>query len=322
MWSVTWQAAVGREFFVAPSLYARVRDRLIAAHRRPGRVLLDFLLLPAEIHVLSQLPPGDSARGVAREVGSLVSRWVKEIQPVRSPVMAGPYCSLEIPSIDDLRSEVRMLAWRPVFLGMCATPTHYPHGTLRIALGLASIQGFEPRPLLDLFGVNTSQAREALRRWIARRPSDNDLLVWEFTRGLVLVAGAITSASGHARTVRNDAALLLVAGGTKSLAGALRLLDVWVTARLASSDDTPSGPLKVRSAQVRALVACLAVQHRLCSASEAARRFGRAKSTLSEQMSSCRRRPEFAEVLATPVPQIIAEGAALTTADPMPKNRR
>ena len=32
LWHLCWQAAVGRDFFAHPALYARVRERLIQAH--------------------------------------------------------------------------------------------------------------------------------------------------------------------------------------------------------------------------------------------------------------------------------------------------
>jgi len=59
------------------------------------------------------------------------------------------------------------------------------------------------------------------------------------------------------------------------------------------------------------LVACLAVRHRLCSAARVARHFGKAKSTLSEQMATCRQRPANAQLLSTPTWQILAQFHAL-----------
>ena len=60
-----------------------------------------------------------------------------------------------------------------------------------------------------------------------------------------------------------------------------------------------------------ALVACLAVRHRLCSAASGARYFGRAKATLSEQMAACRKRRADQQLIATPVEVILAEVAAM-----------
>src|SRR5688572_4418845 len=90
MWHLCWQAAVGREFFADPSLYGRIRARLIGAHRHQGRVLVDYALLPTEIHVVAEIAPGDSAGSVARAIGNVVARWVRATLPVRSPVLAGP----------------------------------------------------------------------------------------------------------------------------------------------------------------------------------------------------------------------------------------
>ena len=106
-WVLSWQAAVGREFFRDPSLYPLIRGRLIDAHQRAGRELVDYLLLPTEIHAIARISDGDSAGGIARAIGNVVSRWVREAQPVRSPVLAGPYRAQLLGSDDDVRHEVR-----------------------------------------------------------------------------------------------------------------------------------------------------------------------------------------------------------------------
>ena len=68
------------------------------------------------------------------------------------------------------------------------------------------------------------------------------------------------------------------------------------------------------AAKVGALVAGLAVNHRLCSAASVARHFHRAKATLSEQMTACRSRPADQLILATPLRRILDESASLRTA--------
>lgn len=313
VWHLCWQAAMGREFFVHPSLYARTRDRLIDAHRRRGRVLVDYTLLPTEIHVVTEIPPGDDASGIARAVGNVVARWVRAAQPVRNPVFAGPYRAHLIRSEAELRAETRMLAWRAVVLGGCNTPSHQTHGALRIALGLTPAQGFDARPLLSVFGDSVPQARAALRAFVKQRPSDREWRVWELTRGLALTMGGIGVPSTIAGEIRSPTtAALLAAAGSDGVDGALGLLSAWVTAKLdargvldlhAGSDST--------GARGRALVACLAVEYRLCSAASVARYFGRAKATLSEQMQACKARPADRAIMATPVHRIIDEVAAL-----------
>lgn len=304
----------GREFFAKESLYARVRERLIDAHRRPGRVLLDYLLLPTEIHVVSRLPPADSAGSVARAVGSILTRWVRETQQVRSPVLAGPFRASLIGSADELRSEVRMLAWRPVFLGLRNTPTHHAHAALRIALGLSRARGFEPQSLLNLFGQSVPQARAAMRAWVAARPSAREQRLWELRRGLVLTTGTAGSRTSIVRDLHGAAAAELVAASGKGgIDGALRLLEAWVVARLGAHGaldlHAASGAAGARG---RALVACLAVEHGLCSAACVARHFRKAKATLSEQMTACRTRPADRQILATPVQRILDEALALS----------
>lgn len=311
-WSVCWQAAVGRDFFVHRSLAGRIRGRLIGAHQRPGRALVDFVLLPTEIHAVALIPEGDTVAGVARAFGNVLSRWVREAHPVRSPVLAGPYRALPVESVEGLSIELRMLAWRPVFLGLCSTPTHHPHGALRVALGLTPAKGFDARPMLRPFGDSVPAARAALRRWIARRPSEQDWRVWELSRGLQLATGSVGPQATMAKAVEGSAALLIAAGGTYGIDGALGLLATWVSAKVQPGSmtglHTASGPVGARA---RALVACLAVAHRLCSAASVARYFRRAKATLSEQMTAARARPADRVILSTPLGRILEESAAL-----------
>ena len=313
LWHLCWQAAVGRVLFVDPSLYQRVRKRLIDAHRRQGRVLVDYLLTPTEIHVVSRVPPGDSPGRVARAIGNVVARWVRQTQPVRSPVFAGPFRAHQIGTNDELRDEIRMLAWRPVFLALCRTPSHYPNSSLRIALGLTRAQGLDTGTLLRLFGEPVPRARAAMRVWLGKRPSQREVLQWELVRGLALANGRAGTQPFAAREVRGaPAAALVAAGGPDGIVGALRLLETWVVAKL-----VVRGALDLHrasdaiGARGRALVACLALDHGVCSAASVARHFHRAKSTLSEQMTACRARPADLRILGTPVHRIIEEAIAL-----------
>jgi len=315
LWSLAWKAAVGREFFVHPSLAERIRYRLIDAHQRPGRVLVDFVVLPTEIHAIAQIGQDDSVASVARAVGNVVSRWVREAQPIRSPVLAGPYRALLIESDDALRQEVRMLAWRPVFLKTCSTPTHHPHGALRIALGLTPSKGFDTRPLLSNFGATVPSARASLRKWIARRPSEQEWREWELTRGLELATGSVGPHPSMAKAVGGAAAILIAAGGGYGIDAALKLLEAWVAAKIhpAAPIDLQAGSCAL-AARGRALVACLAVAHRLCSAASVARHFHRAKATLCEQMAVCRSRPADRLIIGTNLRRILDESALLRNA--------
>jgi hypothetical protein len=312
LWHLCWQAAIGREFS-EPSLAARIRWRLIDAHRQPGRVLLDYTVLPSEIHVVSRLPPGQPPGRLARAIGTVVARWVRDAHPVRSPVFAGPFRAHQIQSLAELREEVRMLAWRPVVLGLCARPAHHAQGGLRISLGQTPARGFDARPVLGLFGETVPSARAGLRSWVSGRPAEREWRAWALARGLVLASGGIGGQPGTAREVRGaGAAGLVAAGGADGVEGALRLLETWVSARL-DGMRTPdfcraSGAGSVRA---RALVACLAVEHQLCSAAAVARHFGRAKATLSEQMKLSRARPADRQIVAMPVGRIIDEALAL-----------
>jgi hypothetical protein len=312
-WYVSWQAAFGRDLFADPSLYARVRERLLDAHRRRERVLVDYTMLPREIHLVSQIAPGDTAGAVARAIGNVVARWIRELHPVRSPVFAGRYRAHPIASDDDLRSELRMLAWRPVLLGLCATPTHHAHSALRTALGLRPAHGFDARTMLRLFGDSVPQARAAMRAWLARRPSERDVLQWELACGLALATGTVGPHAVMSREVRSvGAASLVAAAGAAGIDGALALLEAWVVARLGARRDLDLSEAKgAVGAHARALVACLATDHDLCSAASVARHFRRAKATLSEQMAAARQRPADRLILAMPVHRIVEEALAL-----------
>jgi hypothetical protein len=318
-WSLCWQAAVGREFFTyahsPASLAERIKRRLIGAHEREGRVLIDYVLLPTEIHAVARISPDESVGGIARAFGNVLSRWVREEQPVRSPVLAGPYRAQPLHSVEALRNELRMLAWRPVMLGLCSTPTHYPHGALRIASGLSTGRGFNARPMLDQFGRTVPEARVALRRWMKHRPSEQEWRAWELTRGLELATGTVGPRPTMAKAVDGPAAMLIAAGGTYGIDGALALLATWSSAKIhAASPPNLHLESSALAARGRALVACFAVNHRLCSAASVARYFHRAKATLSEQMSACRARPSDQIILGTPLRRILEEAASLQVA--------
>lgn len=315
MWSLSWQAAVGRDFLMFPELSLQIRQRLIGAHQRSGRVLVDFVLLPTEIHAISRVSPGDSVGGIARAFGNVVSRWVHEAQPFRGPVLAGPYGAELIESTEALRHEVCMLAWRPVFKGSCSTPIYHPHGALRVALGLTPSRGFDARPLLEQFGQTVPAARDALWQWITRRPCEQERRSWALARGLEVAAGTLGHHPSMGKAVDGAAASLIAAGGSLGIGGALQLLERWVIARIC-----PAAPLDLHSrsdmlaVQGRALVACLAVDHRLCSAASVARYFHRAKATLSEQMAACRSRQADGQILGTPLRRIVEEAELLRAA--------
>lgn len=318
-WHLCWQAAVGREFFPSPTLRVRIRDRLIGAHRRQGRVLVDYCLLPTEIHLIAQLEEGDKPGDVARAIGNVVARWVREAQPVRSPVLAGPFRAYRIESELQLRRDIRMLAWRPVALGLCRGPMYHRDGALRIALGRRSANGFDVRPLLRLFGSAVPDARAALRTWISKRPSDTERQEWELARGLALAASRVGAQPLTAQAVRNaEAAALVAAAGTDDVDGALRLLTVWVTAKLGGPGIVDlHGGVDATSTRGRALVARLATEHALCSCASVARYFGRAKATLGEQVVVSRTRNRDREIVLTPTSRILAEVKALGAIDRM-----
>jgi hypothetical protein len=324
MWHLYWQAAYGRKFFDADdtALHDRIRDRLIDAHKREGRILVDYTLLPTEIHVVAEIPPGDTAGSVARAVGNVVARWVRATATMRSPVLAGPYRASAILSATDQQMQIRMMAWRPVFLGLCATPAHHPNATYRVALGLSSGGGFDAAPLLRVFGLSVSLARKALRAAVTQRPTEQQRKAWELLRGLALATdsgGANMPASS--RELRRAAAAALVAAGNdwskgsgskNSIDGALAILETWVAAKLGL---TAPRALHTNSSAVgargRGLVACLADESGLCSAATVARYFGRAKATISEQMAARRASTVDRQIMATPAQRIIEEAVAL-----------
>lgn len=161
VWHLCWQAAIGREFVV--DLYPRFRERLIDAHRRPGRVLVNYTLLPTEIHVVTEIPPGDSARAVARVIGNVVARWVRAAQPAHSPVFAGPHRAHPIRSDEELRTEARMLAWRAApnqatARALPRTAATWPCGKLRSTLNTSAALATATPPRSSTFRPSTTSS--------------------------------------------------------------------------------------------------------------------------------------------------------------------
>jgi len=312
IWHGYWQAAVGRNLLSTPTLAHRIRSRLLAAHRAPQRKLFYFLLTRSEIHLLTALPASDKPNSVAHGVANVVARWVREADGLHGPVFAGPFHARGINSAEQLLQEVRMLAWRPVSLGLSVAPTHYRHSALRCAVGLDWVQGFDASALYQLLGTSVPEARSALRALVADRPSELEVRHWELEHGIALASGPIGPLGLTTRQVRGAAAVLVAASETKSIAGALALLELWVAVKLRVRDGQN---LVVRkdhqAARLRALVANLAVQLGLCSAGALARHYGRAKATLSEQMLASRGRPRDRQILAIPLTKVVEEALAV-----------
>lgn len=312
VWHICWQAAKGRDLLANPSLVDMIRSRLLAAHAPRGRQLLHYLLMPSEIHVLSRLAVGESPELIAREVASLVSRWVREVDKTRGPVFAARYHAHAIEAPTELKLEVRMLAWRPVAMGLCARPTNYLDSSLRATLGLSARLGFEPKALHTCFDSAVAEARKAICKVVRGRPSKLQLKEWELNHGLALAVGSPCLTSGVAREVAGETATLVAAGGPEGIDGAINLLERWVARQLRLAPNrclsTLPGPVGVRA---RALVAGLAVQSKLCSAAAMARRYRRAKATLCEQLAASRARAEDRLLLETPISTILREAKRL-----------
>jgi hypothetical protein len=312
VWHIVWQAVEGRDLLANPALAGQIRARLLDAHRHPDRALLHYLLAPTEIHLLARLPAGRSPGDVARAVGNIVARWVRQSRGVPGIVFAGRYRAHAIESDEAVRDEFRMLAWRPVALGLCRAPTHHPYSSLRATLGLRRAMGFDAMPPLRLFGDSVPAARAALRARIAKRPDAIELRRWELTHGMALAPGDAGTFSPMTRPVGGLAAALVAASGPQGIDGALGLLERWVLLKLGHRDAPGLGALSSPAgARGRALVASLAVQLDLCSAASVARHFGRSKATLSERMAASRHQPEDQAILGMPLARVVEEAIDL-----------
>lgn len=316
-WSLSWQAAPGRDFLAHESLAVRIRHRLMAAHSQPGRQLLYYVLMPTEIHVVARVNDGETIVSIVRSCSHILSRWVREVHVRRGPVFAAKYHAESLDSRQALRREVLMLAWRPVKLGLCARPMLYANAALNVVVGAKSGDGFDVKPLLAVYGEFIGTARSALEASLRVGPTDEAWRAWELSRGLELpvVQQDLVSAAALPRSVDAAAASLIAAGGSYSVEGALQLLEAWVCAKIASGGglDAPTG-LRRQRVRARALVACLAVDHRVCSAVFVARYYGCTKGTLSVQMSPCRTRPNDRKLLSTPLDRILQDAEVLRTA--------
>ena len=312
VWHIYWQAVVGRDLLGDATLAKQIRARLLGAHEAQGRELLYYVILPREMHVLSVLPNGDSAALLGNGLSNMIAKRVRQSDGTPGAVFRDRYQAHWVDDVQVLRGEVRMLAWRPVSLKLSAVPSNYAFAALRSILGLSLGEGLHVTALLEHLGGTVPLGRIALRQALAMQPSDLEKLQWELGKGLISARGTVGATGAIARHVKGAAAALVAASASKSIDGALELLELWVATRLALPLHLPlaeqPGFLASRG---RALVACLAVQHRLCPASYAARYFRRAKATLSEQMSAIRNRAADKAILAIPADRIVREAVAL-----------
>jgi hypothetical protein len=312
IWHIVWQLVQGNDL-TSPEVAGRIRARLLAVHRRPGREFLHYLLTPAEMHLLSRLPSSESPREIAPAIGNLVARWVRAERHASGAVLAGRFRAYAIESDDAARDELRILAWRPVALGLCKAPTHHVASSLRESLGLRRIDGFDILKPLRLFGPNFPDNRSAMASFIARRPGAIDMRRWELTRGMVRAPGDAGTVSSVTRPVKGLAAALVAASQPQGIDGALLLLERWVLARMGLQEGADLAlPHSLAGARVHALVGILAVQLELCSAASVARHFRRAKATLSERMAASRGEPKDQAIFGLPLKRIVDEAVDLS----------
>jgi hypothetical protein len=318
IWHIVWQAVEGRDLVASDELVELIRGRLLASHQPAGRELLHYLLMPTEMHLLSRLPDGTSPRDVVRSVGSIVARWVRQTQGRPGVVFAGPYRAYAIESEEAARDEFRMLAWRPVILGLCKIPLHHATSSLRATLGQRRRAGFELMKPLQMFGDGRLPAvRDEFSAAIATRPTEVEVRRWELTRGITLAPGDAGMVSSVARPVRGQAAALVAASQPSGIDGALVLLERWVLVKTGLRDvEQLATSHSLAGARVHALVASLAVELDLCSAASVARHYGRAKATLSERMAACRESAEDRAILRLPLGRIVEEALGLRCLEP------
>lgn len=307
-WHIVWQAVEGRSLSTDRTLVKRIRGRLLAAHKLPGRALLHYLITPTELHLLSRLPPGTTPSGIARQLGSVVARWVREAQRTPGFVFAGRYRSYAMESDEATRNELRMLAWRPVVLGLCAVPIHHVTSSLRMLLAQQAVLDFDIHPALELFGATLPEERAAMHDMIGRRRSGIELRQWELSCGLVLAPGNAGTLSSTTRGVDGLATALVAASEPQGIDGALRLLERWVLLKIGSPELHDLATMSTSTgARGRALVAIVAARLNLCSSASVARHYGRAKATLSERMAACRRQAADQAILKVPLDRIVED---------------
>lgn len=311
-WHIVWQTVEGRDLLADDQVLDRIRNRLLDAHKLPGRSLVHYLVTPGELHLLSRLPAGTSPGDIAREISSVVARWIHEAQGKPGVVFAGRYRAYAMGSDQATRAEIRMLAWRPVILGLCAIPIHYTASSLRIAFGRSRPRGFDIHAPLDLFGAPVLSARARLHDAIGRRPSAVEIGHWELTHGFALAPGFAGTLSPSTRSVNGLAAALVAGSQPQGIDGALLQLERWVLVRIGCPEAHDLTSLPTQSgARGRALVAILAARLDLCSSASVARHFKRAKATLSERMAACRHNQEDQAILKVPLQRLVEEAIAL-----------
>lgn len=316
-WTLSWVAAPSRDFLAHESMVRKILNRLVDAHKQPGRQLLYYVLLPGEIHVIARVESREGIASIVRSCSHILSRWVRAVNPRQGPAFAAKCRVTPIETLPDFRREVSMLAWRPVRLGLSKKPTRYPYSALHDEEPLRSEHRFDVSPLLSAYGDSPGAARASLESSLRIRPTDEAWRFWELKRGLEQPTAnqSFVSATTMPRLVGAGAAALIAAGGGYGVEAALALLEAWVCAKI-----DPAGrlnaPLGCRGLRVRAraLVACLAVDHGLCSAVFVARHHGCTKGTLSVQMARCRLRSQDRKLLEAPLERILQDVTVLREA--------
>jgi REP element-mobilizing transposase RayT len=271
--------------FRAPEDYARLSELVAEVSGSCGLSVHAFCWMPNHMHLLIEV--SDTPLGPA--MMRLASRYARTAQWRRDTtghLFERRYRAILVDSERYLCELLRYIHLNPVRAGLAADPAEYEWSGHRAYLGLATWTWLTTGPALARFGSHLPAARDAYSRFVREgigKEPDPQLKMGR---------------QDDPRILGDDA--FVARASVRSGPAAKPLVDVLI-ARLCEQYGVDPAALKGSSrqrelAQLRVLVVHHALDARVATVSDLARRFGRSVSTLTESLEYYRlRKPELFE---------------------------
>lgn len=229
------------------------------------------------VHMLMQVSDAPLGRAMMR-IASRYARTTQKHRPTTGHLFERRYRAILVDADSYLLELIRYIHLNPVRAGMTADPADYQWSGRRAYIGLQSTPWLTTDFALSLFARELTQAREAYRRFVLAgvgQPPDQEL------------SGG---RSDEPRLLGDDRFLANIE--MKERTRDRHSIDVLISLSARHNVDPAAlaRPGRQRNtAQLRALILHHALDRRIATLSELARRFNRSASTLCESLEHYRR---------------------------------
>ena len=268
--------AIARAVFAADAEFRAFEQILGAVAAQGGIELHAYCLLPDAIHLALTLRRGTLAQVMQRITGS----YARHIQSRRNGhFFRHRYRALLLEPAQYLLPLVRYLHYLPVLLQLARSTADHTHSSDRIYRDLQSVPWVDCRRVHELL----TAADVSYETLMAMPPSLADVEAFSGMTATILGSAAFRSTLPRRATPPRPAALTL----EHLIRDVMQLLEV-------SERELVSRSRGHDAVLARSLIAWLAIERKLATLTQIARRFNRDTSTLSKAITRCQqRRPDL-----------------------------